>query len=495
MIFFIVIANLLLVTYHYICSMHEEILSTLFHQYFKEHCDTIIQLPQAGSDRIYFRLQGKNHAAIGTYGKDTRENETFIHHTKHFHQKFIAVPEVYCISDDKQYYLQQDLGEISLYSIIKQEGISSNVIAYLKEVLQQLTYLQIRGAEHFNFETCYPIQAFNRSSMFWDLNSFKYYFARIARVHFSEIKLNEDFHTLSNYLLEEPNQYFMFRDCQSRNVMIHDGKPYFIDYQGGRKGPLQYDAASLLWQAGAKIPYAVREELFDFYTKKVAALIYVNKETFKERYHAIVLIRMLQVLGAYGFRGLIEKRSHFIESIQPALENVKWFLENIQLKIELPELTNVLQQLIVSDVFTVHKIDASQTSLKIDINSFSYKRGIPSDASGNGGGFVFDCRGLHNPGRYEPYKALTGKDKPVIEFLESQSKVKVFLENIYKVVDVNIQNYIERDFEHLQINFGCTGGQHRSVYCAEQTAKYIKEKYNITVHIKHIERELQGQFI
>lgn len=475
--------------------MHENRLKQLFNEYFHETCESIIQLPQAGSDRIYFRLRGKNNIAVGTYGKDTKENETFVHHTKHFHQKLIAVPKVYCISEDKEYYLQEDLGETSLYSIIKKEGVSEHVIRHLKAVLQQLTYLQIRGAEHFNFDTCYPIQEFNRSSMFWDLNSFKYYFARVARVHFSEIKLNDDFNTLCDYLLEEPNQYFMFRDCQSRNVMIHEDKPYFIDYQGGRKGPLQYDAASLLWQAGAKIPYAVREELFEYYTSKVAVLILINKDDFKERYYAFVLIRMLQVLGAYGFRGLIEKRSHFIDSIIPALENVKWFLDNIKLKIELPELTNVLKQLIVTDAFTIEKFDASQKALKIEVNSFSYKRGVPSDSTGNGGGFVFDCRGLHNPGRYEPYKTLTGKDKTVIEFLETQSKVKEFLENIYKVIDINIQTYLDRDFEHLQINYGCTGGQHRSVYCAEQTAKYIKEKYNIDVQLKHIERELQGQFI
>lgn len=475
--------------------MHEEILKQLFSDYFKEPCENITQLPQAGSDRIYYRLTSISTSAIGTYGRDTKENETFIHHTKHFQQQHIAVPQVYSISNDKQYYLQQDLGDVSLFTIIKNEGISNNVEKYLKEVLQQLAYLQIRGTEHFDFSTCYPIQEFNRSSMFWDLNSFKYYFARIARAQFSEIKLNDDFHKLCQYLLQEPNQYFMFRDCQSRNVMIYDEKPYFIDYQGGRKGALQYDVASLLWQAGAKIPHKVRAELFDYYTQKISSLIIINKDDFKERYYAFVLIRMLQVLGAYGFRGLIEKRSHFMESIVPALENVKWFLENIKLKIELPELYKVLNQLLVSDLFKVEKFDGAKSPLQIAINSFSYKRGIPQDSSGNGGGFVFDCRGLHNPGRYAPYKTLTGKDKPVIDFLLTNSKVKDFLDSINKTIDINIQDYLERNFENLQINFGCTGGQHRSVYCAEQTAKYIKEKYNIEATVKHVERELQGQFI
>jgi hypothetical protein len=314
----------------------------------------------------------------------------------------------------------------------------------------------------------------------------------MARAHFSEVDLNKDFHRLCDYLLQEPNQYFMFRDCQSRNVMIYLGKPYFIDYQGGRKGALQYDAASLLWQAGAKIPIDIKIELFDFYTEEVAKLITINKADFKERYNGFVLIRTLQVLGAYGFRGLIEKRSHFIESIIPALENVRYFIGHIK---NLPELNNVLQQLVNSDLFKTEKFDGSQKPLKIEVNSFSYKREIPKDTTNNGGGFVFDCRGILNPGRFDPYKQLHGKDKPVIEFLETKTKVKDFLENIYKIIDINIQDYLARDFEHLQINFGCTGGQHRSVYCAEKTAKYIKEKYNINVQIKHIERELQGQFI
>jgi len=472
--------------------MHEEILIGLFKQYFKEDCEVVIQLPQAGSDRVYFRLLNDKNSVVGTYGKDAKENETFIHHTKHFNEKNVAVPQVFIASDNFEYYLQEDLGDVSLYSIIKANGINDEVKNYLKEVLKQLAYLQIKGAEGFDFSTCYPIQEFDRSSMFWDLNSFKYYFARVARAHFSEIDLNRDFHKLCDYLLQEPNQYFMFRDCQSRNVMIHNGKPYFIDYQGGRKGALQYDAASLLWQAGAKIPVAVKEELFDFYTEEVAKLITIDKADFKERYYGFVLIRTLQVLGAYGFRGLIEKRSHFIESIIPALENVKTFIDNIK---ELPELKSVLQQLIDSDMFKVEKFDGSQKPLKIEVNSFSYRRGIPTDTSGNGGGYVFDCRGLHNPGRYEPYKLLHGKDKPVIEFLQTKSKVKDFLENVFKVIDINIQDYLSRDFNHLQINFGCTGGQHRSVYCAEQTTKYIKEKYNIDVQLKHIERELQGQFI
>jgi aminoglycoside/choline kinase family phosphotransferase len=488
---------------------HEQVLRQLFQQYFKEECRNVTRLPQAGSDRIYYRLASDLNSVVGTYGKDASENEAFIHHTRHFRQKDIAVPQVFEVSSDKQYYLQQDLGDVSLYSIIKQKGITDDVIVYLKEVLHQLAFLQIKGSENFDFSSCYPIKRFNRSSMFWDLNSFKYYFARIARAHFSEVKLNKDFHWLCDYLLEEKNLYFMFRDCQSRNVMINGDKIFFIDYQGGRKGALQYDAASLLWQAGAKIPYATRDKLFDFYADKVAGLVEIDKQDFKDRYNAFVLIRMLQVLGAYGFRGLIERRAHFIESIIPAIDNIRWFLENVKLKIELPELYSVLQQLCQSDFLAISQDavpdtiqhyhatphDNKNKKLIVEVNSFSYRRGIPEDKSGNGGGFVFDCRGLHNPGRYEPYKAFTGKDTSVIEFLEAKSKAKEFLQNVYKVIDFNIQDYLERDFEHLQINFGCTGGQHRSVYCAEQTAKYVREKYHVKVELKHIEREILGHKI
>lgn len=474
---------------------HEVPLRKLFSDYFREECRSVVQLPQAGSDRLYFRLESEHHSAIGTYGKDAEENATFLHHTRHFRKAGIAVPEIYAASETQEYYLQQDLGNHSLYQLIQKDGISVEVQTYLQEVLKQLAILQIKGAENFDFTKCYPIQQFDRSSMFWDMNSFKYYFVRVARVHFDEVKLNRDFHTLSQYLLQEEQLHFMFRDCQSRNIMLHQGKPYFIDYQGGRKGALQYDAASLLWQAGARIPYHLRDELFDYYTEEVARLTAIDKAIFKQRYYGFVLIRILQVLGAYGFRGLIEKRPHFIESIVPALENAVWFMENIPLSVELPELYNVLRQLAVSELFVLKKWDGSNLPLQIQVNSFSYKRGIPEDTSGNGGGFVFDCRGLHNPGRYEAYKQLTGKDKEVIEFLETRSRIKEFLENAYKLVDVNVQDYLDRNFSSLQINFGCTGGQHRSVYCAEKMADYLRKTYKVKVTVKHIEREYNGQYI
>jgi hypothetical protein len=288
----------------------------------------------------------------------------------------------------------------------------------------------------------------------------------------------------------------MMRDCQARNILVKGNQPYFIDFQGGRKGALQYDVASLLWQAGARIPMDYRESLVEDYIGFVSERIPdINKKAFKARYYGFLLIRMLQVLGAYGFRGLFEGRGHFIESIPPALDNVKWFMENISIEVELPELYSLLNHLCDMEMFRPKIWDGSKKSLVVQINSFSFKRGIPEDHTGNGGGFIFDCRGLHNPGRYEPYKALTGKDEPVIKFLLTESRVEEFLENVNKVIDINVQNYLERDFEHLQINFGCTGGQHRSVYCAEATARYLREKYKVKVEVKHIEQALKGNNI
>ncbi len=476
--------------------LHKENLQQLFIKFFNEIPVNIEQLPQACSDRIYFRINSEKNSAIGCFGNDKIENKTFIHHAMHFRKKDIAVPNVYCYNKDFSYYLQEDLGNTSLYDIIKKNDINELVVQYLKNTLKQLAFLQIRGADDFNFEQCYPIKEFNKSSMFWDLNSFKYYFVRMAKIHFNENELNKDFHTLCNYLLEEKNLYFMIRDCQSRNIFIKDEKPYFIDFQGGRRGALQYDVASLLWQAGARIPMEIRNDLLDYYIAEISSYIKINKADFKEKYYGFVLIRMLQVLGAYGFRGLIEKRPHFLDSIIPALENINWFLENIDLKLEIKELRKVLNLLVISDLFKDKKNPQNNKhNLKVEINSFSYKRGIPVEKFGNGGGFVFDCRGILNPGRFEPYKMLHGKDKEVIDFLENKTIVKDFLEHIWKTIDINIEDYLERNFEHLQINFGCTGGQHRSVYCAEQTKKYLEKKYTIKIEINHIEREINGQFI
>jgi aminoglycoside/choline kinase family phosphotransferase len=473
-------------------TLDTSILFRLYEQYFGTPALACTQLAQAGSDRLYYRLEGASGMAIGTYNHDRKENETFIYLAQHFHSRGVKVPQVYAVSEDAAWYLQEDLGGIALYDLVRKEGFTQEVAAWYRKVLTGLLSLQIDGAEGFDFSRCYPVQAFDKTSMFWDLNSFKYYFARPARVLFHEPSLQRDFHRLTDWLLAEPNQFFMMRDCQARNVMLKGTEPYFIDFQGGRKGALQYDVASLLWQAGAKIPMDQRAELLEFYIVELQLrLPHLDTESFRERFYGFLLIRMLQVLSAYGFRGLFEGRSHFIESIPPALDNIRWFLQQITLPVELPELNKILFSLCENDRFQTRKTDGSKSPLVVQVNSFSFKRGLPADDSGNGGGFIFDCRGLHNPGRYEAYKQITGKESAVIEFLKKNSRADEFLQHVWKTIDISLENYIERGFEHLQINFGCTGGQHRSVYCAESTKRYIEDKYRVKVVLRHIEQELK----
>lgn len=476
--------------------MNTNILSQLYTSFFHQSPKEIIKLPQAGSDRTYYRLSDDLNTAVGVVNHDQRENEIFIHLAQHFKSKGVNVPEIYGVSEDGLLYLQEDLGSTALYDLVKGQPFTEEIESLYKDTLSALIDLQIDGAKDFDFNICYPVQEFDRTSMFWDLNSFKYYFVRPLRVLFNETNLQKDFHHLTQWLLEEHHQYFMMRDCQSRNVMIKGEVPYFIDFQGGRKGALQYDVASLLWQAGAQIPMDKRADLLEFYLQQVSEKISItDAEEFRNRYYGFLLIRMLQVLGAYGFRGLFEGRSHFIESIPPALKNIDWFMKNIQLPIELPEIYKVLSNIVQHERFQTPAWQKKDKKLKIAVNSFSFKRGLPKDLSGNGGGFIFDCRGIHNPGRYEPYKKLTGKDPEVISFLKSKSKIQEFLDVIFKTIDINVQDYLERDFENLQINFGCTGGQHRSVYSAEATKQYIESKYGIPVEIHHVEQELKGNFI
>jgi hypothetical protein len=313
----------------------------------------------------------------------------------------------------------------------------------------------------------------------------------LTKVRFDEQALEKDFHTLADYLLTADDQYFMFRDFQSRNIMIKSGEPYFIDYQGGRRGALQYDLASLLYQAKANIPPDIRQEILKHYIKVAAEHTPINADPFIEQYNGYVLIRNIQVLGAYGFRGLFERKEHFLKSIPHALRNIKGLLENWQLPIELTHLRETLQRILDSKKFEpFNKIKSSSSLLTVGINSFSYHAGaLPDDQSGNGGGFVFDCRFIHNPGRYEPYKKLTGRDESVINFLKQHSTMDEYLHNVCRIVDAAVEDYIERSFMNLSVNFGCTGGQHRSVYAADALAKHLKEKYGIKVVLHHVEQE------
>lgn len=474
----------------------EKALAQLFENWAGEQPDLVLPLAPSGSNRVYYRLQSKKRSAIGAFSPDDKETKAFLSFSKHFKIKDLPIPEIYAEDPKHKIYLQEDLGFTSLYSYLlqKDEYFPDYLIQIYKKVVEQLARLQIVGSEGLDYSVCYPRSSFDRQSMIWDFNYFKYYFLKLAKAPFDEQILEEDMDRFSDYLLQADGEYFMFRDFQTRNIMVKAGEPYFIDYQGGRKGALQYDLASLLYQAKANIPPDIRLELLNHYLDTVEQLITIDREKWIEYYYGFVLIRCIQVLGAYGYRGLYERKEHFIKSIPFALRNVKWIFENRNFPVDMPEVKAALTHIIESKQFEpFDKIKARSSLLTVTINSFSYKiGGIPGDGSGNGGGFVFDCRFIHNPGRYEPYKKLTGRDETVINFLRHHSNMDDFMNNVFRIVDNAIEDYIERSFTHLMVNFGCTGGQHRSVYAADALANHIQEKYGVKLKVHHIEQEKKG---
>lgn len=471
----------------------ETALNELFTQWAGQPADLLLPLAPSGSKRMYYRLKHGEKSAVGAYHLDVKENEAFITFSRHFKSLDLPVPEIYVADLDRHIYLQEDLGSTTLYSHLLQRGDywPDYLTKIYEKVVEQLARLQIIGGKDLDYSKCYPRSAFDRQSIQWDFNYFKYYFLKLADVSFDEDALEKDANTLADYLLAADGNYFMFRDFQTRNIMIKAGEPIFIDYQGGRRGALQYDLASLLFQAKANLPDDIRQKLLDHYLDAAESLIPIDRQAFTEHYYGFVFIRCLQVLGAYGFRGLYERKEHFLQSIPFALRNLAWLIDNDKIKPHLPELTKALKFLINSKKFEpFDKIKGSASLLTVKVASFSYKKdGIPVDNSGNGGGFVFDCRALHNPGRYEPYKKQTGRDESVINFLNHHSKMPDFLQNVYRIVDPAVENYIERSFTSLQVSFGCTGGQHRSVYAADQLAKHLEQKYGIAIELAHIQQE------
>lgn len=468
-------------------------LKKLFHNWCGEAPELVLPLAPSGSQRIYYRLQKGKQSAIGAFNPDYKENVAFIGFSRHFRQKELPVPEIYAENLGKNVYLQEDLGFTTLYSYLLQAGdyFPDYLLQIYKRVVEQLARLQIEGGKGLDYSVCYPRASFDRQSILWDFNTFKYYFLKLAKVPFDEQLLENDLHKLADYLLQTDCSHFMFRDFQTRNIMIKAGEPYFIDYQGGRKGALQYDLASLLYQAKANIPQEIRQALLDHYLDCASSMVAIQRQDFIRYFYAYVLIRYIQVLGTYGFRGLYERKEYFIKSIPFALRNIKWLMDHRLIPIELPALQNALLRLIESKQFEpFDKIKATSSLLTVSINSFSYKHnGIPEDSSGNGGGFVFDCRFIHNPGRYEPYKKLTGRDEGVINFLQHHSEMGTFLNDVYRIVDGAVEDYIDRSFTHLMLSFGCTGGQHRSVYAADMLAQHLKEKYGVQIVLRHIEQE------
>ena len=468
---------------------HLESLRHLFMQWSGEQGIEIIELPAAGSYRQYYRMNGLSKNAIGVYSPDKQENLAFLGFTRHFQLCGLSVPEIYAEDDTSDCYLLSDLGDLSLLQKLEDGKKNSRPDAVTFELykmaIAELPRFQVEAAANLNYNLCYPVKEFDARSMRWDLNYFKYYFLRLLKVPFNEHALENDFDRLILYLLKAGSSSFMYRDFQARNILIHEGKPWFIDYQGGRRGPLQYDLASLLFQVKADLPFDFREEMLHWYLDCLSKYHKVDRASFISYYYGFVLIRLLQVMGAYGFRGYFERRAHFLQSIPYAIENVKWWLENIHLEPQLPELMKALKTIAVSDVRT--PFTSTEQGLTVSVNSFSYKSGTPIDYTGNGGGFVFDCRSLPNPGRYEHFKSFTGRDASVIQFLEREPQVDKFLSYIYKLVDQSVQEYQKRGFNSLQVSFGCTGGQHRSVFCAEKLSRYLEDKYSMHVTLYHSE--------
>ena len=448
-------------------------------------------IKQQGSNRVYTRVKDADgKTVIRVDGTNRDENRAFIYMSRHFAALGLPVPKVLWVSEDEMSYTQEDLGDTLLFDSITP--------ILLERAIRALAHIQIEGAKDFDWSVCFPVPTMDERSIRWDLNYFKYCFLKGTKIEFSEPKLEDDFDALVQKLTANANiNTFLYRDCQSRNIMIKDGQPYFIDFQGGRRGPTQYDVASLLWQAKANIAPKLREQMIGAYLDELKKLQPdLDEHEWRTALPHFVLFRTLQVLGAYGYRGYFERKQHFLESIPNALRNLKEiFTQNPILQQEYPTLFLLSNQLSIPTVDRRSTDSQSQhEALVVTIYSFSFKRGIPVDESGNGGGYVFDCRSTHNPGKYEEYKHLTGLDQPVIDFLEQDGEILTFLESVDKLIDHHVERFLERGFTHLQVSFGCTGGQHRSVYCAEHLAKHLKEKYDVQIELNHRERGIVKTF-
>ncbi len=469
-------------------------LEILFEQYTRQKPESIVELPSSGSNRRYFRITGSGMSLIGAKGLDVDENIAFMEIAKHFKLKGLPVPQVLCASQDKMFYLQEDLGDITLFNTIQQGRETSNFSQYevelLKKTISTLPKLQFEGGKGLDYNICFPQPEFDERNVWFDCNYFKYCFLKTTGIEFSEIKLHDDLSKMAADLLEGGNEEtFMYRDFQARNVMLVNDNPYFIDFQGGRKGPLYYDLASFVWQAKANYPTSLKEELIETYREALKEYVDIPKEVFYKKLRLFVLFRTMQVLGAYGFRGYFEKKPHFLQSVPFAIDNLRKLIQEEPFE-EYPYIQKLLEELTTMRQFSDLRVERK---LEVRIFSFSYKKGIPVDTSGNGGGYVFDCRAINNPGKYDHFKHFTGLDKEVIEFLENDGEVTKFLSHVYELADAHVARYVERKFTNLMFSFGCTGGQHRSVYCAQHLAEYLAKRYNITVIVYHREQDIRQE--
>jgi aminoglycoside/choline kinase family phosphotransferase len=474
-----------------------DVLNKLFEEHFRSSVKRVqpLQGELGGSGRKIIRLSGENDSAIGVLYGVREENVAFLEFSKHFRRRGLPVPEIYGEDLSQGAYLEEDLGDTTLFEFLSKnrqgEKIAAPVVEAYRNVVAVLPRFQVEAGRDLNYEVCYPIGSFDRQSVAWDLNYFKYYFLRLAGVPFNEHALENDFGRLTDFLLSAPRDYFLYRDFQSRNILLRDGEPFFVDYQGGRKGALQYDIASLLYDAKADLPPELRQDLLDHYLDALGHHIKLEREAFLRHYYAYVYVRIMQALGAYGFRGFYERKAHFLQSVPYALKNLRWLLHHAELPIALPTLMGAFQSMLASQ--KLQGLASEAENLVVRIFSFSFHCEFPKDESGNGGGFIFDGRSLPNPGREERFKAQTGKDAPVIDYLNQHESVHQFLAGVMSLVDASVGSYQKRGFKNLMVSFGCTGGRHRSVYLAEQLAKHLRAKNGIAVAVRHLELEKLGK--
>jgi len=474
-----------------------DVLKKLFEQHFHAPPERIVPLQGelGGSGRKIIRLANEKHRAIGILYGVREENVAFLEFSKHFRRHGLPVPEIYAEDLTHGAYLEEDLGDTTLFEFLSRNrsggDIAPQVVEAYRKVVAVLPRFQVEAGRDLNYSVCYPISSFDRQSIAWDLNYFKYYFLRLAGIPFNEQALEDDFGRLTEFLLSAPCDYFLYRDFQSRNIMLQNGDPFFVDYQGGRKGALQYDIASLLYDAKADLPPELRQQLLDHYLDRLSSFIKLDRAAFLQHFYPYVYIRIMQALGAYGFRGFYERKAHFLQSVPYALKNLRWLLHNVRLPIPLPALMNAFKDMLSSEKLQGLATDAD--NLVVRIFSFSFHQSLPKDETGNGGGFIFDGRSLPNPGREERFKALTGKDAPVIEYLQQQESVHQFLASVLSLVDATIGTYQQRRFKNVMVSFGCTGGQHRSVYLAEQLAKRLRARSGLEVIVRHLELEKLGK--
>ncbi len=473
-----------------------DILKQLFEQHFHTPAEQVtpLQGQLGGSGRKIIRLSGGQFSAIGILYDVREENVAFLEFSRHFRRHGLPVPEIYAEDLAHGGYLEEDLGGTTLFEFLSKNragaDIAPQVVEAYRRVIAVLPRFQVEVGRDLDYGVCYPRASFDRQSIAWDLNYFKYYFLRLAGIPFNEQALEDDFNRLTEFLLSADHDYFLYRDFQSRNIMWRDNQPFFLDYQGGRKGALQYDVASLLYDAKAELTPELRQQLLDHYLDTLAGFVKLDREAFTRHYYAYVYVRIMQALGAYGFRGFYERKAHFLQSVPYALKNVRWLLHNVTLPIALPTLMEAFNSMLGSE--KLQNLASDAESLVVRIFSFSFHRGWPKDETGNGGGFVFDGRSLPNPGREERFKVLTGRDAPVIDYLNQQESVHQFLAGVLSLVDASVSEYQRRGFKNLMVSFGCTGGQHRSVYLAEQLAKRLRGRNGVEVVVRHRDLEALG---